>query len=317
MGQKKVNQSTIQSLDQKDLQKPIDLVYTWVDGDNLEYRKLVNEYSEKPIDLNPERTRDIFDMMKYSLRSVEKYAPWINHIYIFTCRPQKPEWLKSDHPKISVIHHDEVFDAEDVPTFNYNVIESYIHKIPGLSDDFIYLNDDFLLGNHVSPEDFYAKDGRVLIHGSLFGENFGWRIYNKKNDIVGLGLIEHSPILIKKEWWQGMQDARPELIEEIKSHKFREGTDVMTYKLYRWYTLKHQSANVKAIKLPELLKIHSFHKITNNLKKQKRVFNWLEKKSPKFYCLNDDQGDHPNPDVVKLVQEFLNDQYTEKSSFEL
>lgn len=292
------------------------MVYTWVDGNDLEYQKLVNKYSEKPLDLNPERYRDLFDLMKYSLRSVEKFAPWINHIYIFTCRPQKPDWLNIDHPKISVVHHDEVFDEQDVPTFNYNVIESYIHKIPGLSDDFIYLNDDFLFGNEVHPQDFYTQDGKVLIHGTLFGENLGWRIYNKKNDIVGLGLIEHSPLLIRKEWWQGMQDAHPELIEEIKSHKFREGTDVMTYKLYRWYTLKHQSKYCRPIKLPELLKIHSFHKITNNLKKQKRAFKWLEKKQPKFYCLNDDQGENPNQKVVAIVQEFLHRMYPDKSGYE-
>ena len=303
-------------MEQKDEHKPIDLVYTWVDGNDTDYLKLVNQYSEKPVDLNPERTRDIYEMMKYSLRSVEKYAPWINHIYILTCRPQKPDWLNIDHPKISIVHHDEVFDAEDVPTFNYNVIESYIHKIPGLSDDFIYLNDDFLLGNEVSLSDFYDADGKVKIHGTLFGENFGWRIYNKKNDIVGLGLIEHSPLLVRKAWWQGMQESRPELIEEIKSHKFREGTDVMTYKLYRWYTLKHQAKHTRAIKLPELLKMHTFHKITNNLTKQTRGINYLLKKRPKFYCLNDDQGDHPNTKVVKVVTDFLETMYPEKSDYE-
>jgi len=216
-----------------------------------------------------------------------------------------------------VVHHDEVFDEKDVPTFNYNVIESYIHKIPGLSEDFIYLNDDFLFGNTVEPSDFYSKDGKVLIHGTLFGENFGWRVFNKKNDIVGLGLIEHSPILIRKEWWEGMQQVRKDLIDDIKSHKFREGTDVMTYKLYRWYTLKHQSKYCKAIKLPDLLKIHTFHKITNNLGWQKKRFAYLERKAPKFYCLNDDQGDKPNQKVVELVQEFLSKQYPDKSDFEL
>ena len=304
-------------MEQKDHNKPIDLVYTWVDGDDTEYRKLVNKYSEKPLDLNPERTRDLNQMMKYSLRSVEKFAPWINHIYIFTCRPQKPDWLNIDHPKISVVHHDEVFDEEDVPTFNYNVIESYIHKIPGLTEDFIYLNDDFLFGNTVNASDFYTRDGKVWIHGTLFGENLGWRIFNKKNDIVGLGLIEHSPILVRKEWWEGMQITRKDLIDEIKSHKFREGTDVMTYKLYRWYTLKHQSEHCKAIKLPDLLKIHTFHKITNNLKKQENAIHALEKKAPKFYCMNDDQRDNPNPKVVELVQQFLDRQYPDKSNFEL
>lgn len=299
------------------INKPIDLVYTWVDGNDLEYQKLINKHSEKPLDLNPERYRDLFHLMKYSLRSVEKFAPWINHIYIFTCRPQKPDWLNTDHPKISVIHHDEVFDKQDVPTFNYNVIESYIHKIPGLADEFIYLNDDFLFGNEVFPEDFFTKDGKVLIHGTLFGENLSWRIYNKKNDIFGLGIIEHSPLLVRKEWWQGMQDARPKLIDEIKSHKFREGTDVMMYKLYRWYTLKHQSEKCEAIKLPELLEIHTFHKITNNLKRQKRAIRFLAKKRPKFYCLNDDQGDEPNKKVVSLVQKFLGEMYPNKSKFEL
>lgn len=268
------------------------------------------------MDLNPERYRDIYQLMKYSLRSVEKFAPWINHIYIFTCRPQQPDWLDFSHPKISVVHHDEVFDPEDVPTFNYNVIESYLHKIPGISEDFIYLNDDFLLGSEVSPEDFYDSSGKILIQGTLFGENLGWRIYNKKNDVFGLGLIEHSPLLVRKDWWQKMQDARPDLIKEIKSHKFREGTDVMMYKLYRWYTLKYEREFCRPIKLPELLKIHSFHKITNNFKKQKRAFEWLKSKAPKFYCLNDDQKDNPNPDVVKVVLGFLNEQYPEKSSFE-
>ncbi|MFK7951626.1 MAG: Stealth CR1 domain-containing protein [Ekhidna sp.] len=303
-------------MEQKEIHKPIDLVYTWVDGDDPEYRKLVNQYSEKPIDLNPERTRDIFQLMKFSLRSVEKYAPWINHIYILTCRPQYPAWLDIDHPKISIIHHDEVFDSSDIPTFNYNVIESYLHKIPNLSEDFIYLNDDFLFGNNVYPSDFYSKDNKVLIHGSLLGENLGWRIYNKKNDILGLGLIEHSPLLIRKRWWQQMQDRRKDLIDDIKSHKFREGTDVMTYKLYRWYCLKFEKENAKAIKLPDLLKIHSFHKITNDFKKQEKAFKKLEEKQPKFYCLNDDQGDRPNPKVVELVQDFLQTQYPSKSSFE-
>lgn len=304
-------------MDQKDINKPIDIVFTWVNGHDSDYLKLVNQYSEKPIDLNPERTRDIYQTLKYSLRSIEKFAPWVNHIYLFTCRPQFPDWLNIDHPKLTIVHHDEVFDPEDVPTFNYNVIESYLHKIPNLQEEFIYLNDDFLFGNEVSPSDFFTHDGKVLIHGTLFGENLEWRIYNKKNDVIGLGIIEHSPLLVKKEWWQKMQEARPELIGEIKSHKFREGTDVMMYKLYRWYTLKYQSDQTRAIKLPDLLKIHSFHKITNNLRKQLRGIRFIESKRPKFYCLNDDQGDHPNPDVVKLIQNFLNGLYPEKSSFEI
>ncbi|XOV93985.1 MAG: Stealth CR1 domain-containing protein [Bacteroidota bacterium] len=295
----------------------IDIVYTWVNGDDPEYIKLYNQYSTKPKDLNPERIRDIYQLLKYSLRSVEKYAPWVNHIYILTIRPQVPEWLDINHPRITVIHHDEIFDQSDIPTFNYNVIESYIHKIPGLSDYFIYMNDDFLFGSPVVKEDWFTEDGKIVIHGSLFGENLGWRIYNKKNDIFGLGVIEHSPILVKKKWWEAMQKARKNEIKKIKQHKFREGSDVMMYKLYRWYTLKYQSLRTWAIPLWDLLKIHTFHKITNNYSSQKNAFYKLEKKKPKFYCLNDDQKDYPNPAVVELVKEFLDRNYPEKSGFEI
>ncbi len=294
----------------------IDLVYTWVDGDDPAYNDLYNQYAQKPRDLNPERIRDVYQLLKYSLRSVEIFAPWINHIYIFTIRPQVPIWLNTKHQKITIVHHDEVFNQEDLPAFNYNVIESFIHKIPGLSNRFIYMNDDFLFGNHVKPEDFFSRDGKVLIHGTLFGENLGWRIYNKKNDVFGLGLIEHSPILIQKVWWEEMQEFKSDEIRKIKSHKFRDRKDVMMYKLYRWYCLKHQSSECKPIAIWDLLKIHTFHKLTNNFIRQKKALKKIEAKQPKFYCLNDDQGDNPNAKVVALVKDFLDRSYPEKSEFE-
>ena len=35
-----------------------------------------------------------FDQIKYSLRSIEMYAPWANHIYIVT-NGQVPDWLNT------------------------------------------------------------------------------------------------------------------------------------------------------------------------------------------------------------------------------
>ena len=63
------------------LEEPIDIVYTWVNGGDEEYCKLYMDYAHKPSHKNPERYRDIFSMIKYSIRSVEKYAPWIRNIY--------------------------------------------------------------------------------------------------------------------------------------------------------------------------------------------------------------------------------------------
>lgn len=295
----------------------VDLVYTWVNGEDLEYQKLSQSYSDNPKDSNPERFRDSFQLLKYSLRSVEKYAPWVNQIYIVTCRPQVPDWLDSNHSKITIIHHDEIFDQEDLPTFNYNVIESYIHLIPNLTSDFLYLNDDFLFGNEVSLSDFFTNDGKVIIHGTLLGENLEWRIYNKKNDIIGLGIVEHSPILIRKTWWEDMQLEKAELIREMKTHKFREDSNVMLYKLYRWYALKFHKNNTVAINVFDVLRMHVFHKMINDLTSQRRGLNKIKSKKPKFYCLNDDLRDSPNPEVIVLVKNFLEEMYPEISSYEL
>lgn len=92
--------------------------------------------------------------LRYSLRSVEKYAPWIRNIYIVT-NGQIPSWLKVDHPRLTIVSHEAIFtDSSHLPTFSSPAIETHVHRIPGLSNHFIYLNDDVMFGDHVWPEDF-------------------------------------------------------------------------------------------------------------------------------------------------------------------
>ena len=51
----------------------------------------------------------------------------------------------------------EIFlNQSHLPTFSSPAIESHIHRIPGLSDKFIYLNDDVMFGAQVWPDDFYT-----------------------------------------------------------------------------------------------------------------------------------------------------------------
>lgn len=82
--------------------------------------------------------------LMYSLRSIEKYAPWIRNIFLVT-NGQVPNWLDVNHPKIHLVNHSTIFPNKNhLPTFNSLAIESHLYEIPGLSDDFIYLNDDML-----------------------------------------------------------------------------------------------------------------------------------------------------------------------------
>ncbi|XP_070534877.1 N-acetylglucosamine-1-phosphotransferase subunits alpha/beta-like isoform X2 [Ptychodera flava] len=94
--------------------------------------------------------------LRYSLRSVERNAPWVRHIYIVT-NGQIPSWLNLDNPRLTVITHEDIFtNKSHLPTFASPAIESHIHKIPGLSQKFIYLNDDVMFGKPVWPDDFYT-----------------------------------------------------------------------------------------------------------------------------------------------------------------
>jgi hypothetical protein len=87
---------------------------------------------------------------------VEKFAPWVNKIYFVTWG-HVPEWLNLDHPKLKVVKHSEFIPAEYLPTFNSNVIEFYFHRIEGLSERFVYFDDDMFLLNRVSPTRFFQK----------------------------------------------------------------------------------------------------------------------------------------------------------------
>lgn len=92
--------------------------------------------------------------LRYSLRSIWMYAPWVRNVYIVT-NGQVPTWLDLSHPRLKVVPHSEIFpNASHLPTFSSPAIEAHVHRIPGLSDKFLYLNDDVMFGREVWPDDF-------------------------------------------------------------------------------------------------------------------------------------------------------------------
>lgn len=293
----------------------IDLVYTWVDGSAPEHQHLSQQYAQRRSDVNPERTRDLYTLLKYSLRSVAQFAPWLRTIYIITCRPQTPTWLNCTHPRIKIVHHDEIFDNPlYLPTFNCNCIESYLHRVPGLSDYFLYLNDDFLFGSPVTPHDFITTEGTLLVYGTVFGERIPFIYDNLRNDLVSR--FQHHPILVHKPYYEAMLRERPQQVHQTRSRRFRSRADVMMHGLYRYYLLSRQTEKSRAVSIFQYHKYYRFHKITNHYNSQARGFARLQAMRPKFYCLNDDQRDYPDPAVVQLVQSFLADYYPHPSEYE-
>lgn len=111
--------------------------------------------SKQDEDVSASRFEDN-EELRYSLRSVEKHAPWVRHIFIVT-NGQIPSWLNLDNPRVTVVTHQDLFlNRSHLPTFSSPAIETHIHRIPGLSQKFIYLNDDVMFGKDVWPDDFYS-----------------------------------------------------------------------------------------------------------------------------------------------------------------
>lgn len=292
-----------------------DIVYTWVNGSNLDYLKKWNSYANIKKDLNPERYRDTFQLLKYSVRSIEKYFNSFNKLYILTSSPQVPEWCDLNNDRVQLVHHNEFIPDQYLPTFNSNVIESFLHRVPGLSDNFVYMNDDFLFGDFTSIDRFY-KDSKYTIFNTFFGENLRWRVYDGYQDLIGLGIIEHTPILINKKFWGNAFDLFPDETEATRKSRFRDERNFFPYKLYRYYMLKYQKKISRPIPITELIKISKFHKLTNDMKSQQKFFSKLNDGGIEFYCLNDDLRENPNKDVVRLVQDFLENKYPLPSTFE-
>lgn len=142
---------------------PIDIVYLWVDGsDPLWQVKRQQAYaacaSRHAGDLAAYgnvlgRFRDN-EELRFNLRALERFFPDHGQVYIVT-DGQTPAWLSHD-PGITVVDHQDLMTASDLPVFDSGHIESYIHRIPGLSERFFYLNDDIFFGAPVDPDEWFG-----------------------------------------------------------------------------------------------------------------------------------------------------------------
>lgn len=134
----------------------IDFVVTWLDGNDPAWRREKEAYaSGSGEDAREERYRD-FGLFRYWFRGVEQFAPWVRQVHLVTCG-HLPEWLDISCPKLHVVRHADIIPGEFLPTFNSNVIEIYLHRIEGLSEQFVYFNDDIFVTRAVKQEDFFRR----------------------------------------------------------------------------------------------------------------------------------------------------------------
>lgn len=134
----------------------IDFVIPWVDGNDPAWRNEKNKYiPQLQEDSREERYRD-WDNLKYWFRGVEQFTPWVNKIFFITWG-HIPNWLDVNNEKLVIVNHEDFIPKEYLPIFNVNPIEVNLHRINGLSEHFVYFNDDMFIINKMSKYDFFKE----------------------------------------------------------------------------------------------------------------------------------------------------------------
>lgn len=135
----------------------IDFVVTWLDSNDPAWQKTYNEYSENSKGDKAEARFRNMDIFRYWFRAAEIYAPWVNKVFLIT-NGKFPDWINRDNPKLVLVKHEDYMPKEYLPTFNSCAIELHMHKIKGLSEHFVYFNDDIFLNSPVTPDYYFKGD---------------------------------------------------------------------------------------------------------------------------------------------------------------
>ncbi|CAM5569560.1 exopolysaccharide phosphotransferase [Streptomyces avidinii] len=252
-----------------DIDFPIDAVITWVDAADPAWRHRRDRAAEAEagtgrssgtdrtdrtdgtdgtdgtggvpgIDLAENRYRDRGEL-RYCLRSIAAYAPWVRRIFLVT-DDQAPAWLAADHPDITVIDHRELSTEPAAPAvFNSHAIESRLHHIPGLAEHFLYFNDDIFLGRPQRPQNYFLPSGlpkvfhdwRAVDPGSRAGDDVFTSSQKVTRQAVeeAVGrtyphILAHTPYPLTRSAFTRVEELLPGRLAATARSVFRSADDI-------------------------------------------------------------------------------------------
>ena len=306
----------------------IDLVYLWVDGNDPRWVEKRNACIGKPSgeEQNCEGRYAEHEELKYSLRSVEKYAPWIRKIFIVTDN-QTPRWLDTSNPKVQIVDHTEIMPPECLPCFNSTVIHHCLHNIPSLSEHFLLADDDMYLNRPVQPGTFFAEDALPIVRLSrrIFRRsyyflktkvlrqplhNYLQQIHNsallveRRYGIYYTGKPHHNVDAYLKSTYQYTRELFDKEISATLRNHVRSSNDLQR-SLYSYVALAEKRAHKVYVNQ------HTSFRLGIHKEKHYRRF---KKYNPVFFCVNDSQ--YACDDDRKRAVAFLKEMFPNKSSFE-
>jgi hypothetical protein len=282
-----------------DIDFEIDMVFSWVDGSDVEFlrerARRMQTYVVGEGDESEARYRQI-DELKYALRSVHLFAPWVRRIFICTDSPA-PSWL-AKHPKVTLVRSEDMFaDLSVLPTYNSHAVESQLHRIDGIAEHFLYSNDDMFFGRPLSPDLFFSPGGitrfveattriglgdthpgrsgfenAARVNRALLRDRFGK---------VTTRHLEHCAAPLRKSVMAELEAAFPEEFRRTAASRFRSATDIsVTNSLYHYFALLTGRAVVQTDARVKYIETT----LKRALPAMKRL---LKRRDMDMFCLND------------------------------
>lgn len=315
----------------QELNFPVDVVYTWVDSEDpqwqLEYEAALKKYGKS----SPRTASDIVrfqdrEELKYSLRSLEMFAPWVNHIYIVT-NGQIPTWLDTDNRKLSIVTHEQIFEnPADLPTFNSHAIEANLHRIPDLSEHFLYFNDDVFLADWSTPKTFFNDDGMSKFFASettvpedpsLTDLPSNWAAHNIKQilldrfDYAVTHKFKHTPHAQRLSTLKRAAQDFQKTLHETSRQKFRQRTDIALPS-----NLAHHFGSIIGTAAPADINYRYVDISSPRVEIElSRLLLWDD---PQIFCLNQvSSKKNPSINDELMIKGFLEKYFPWKSSAEL
>lgn len=289
---------------------PIDAVISWVDGDAPAYQQKLTSFCaengiEQNIVLEPTRIKQANEIY-YCLHALRRFAPWIRTIYIVTNQqiPSAVTALEGTAfgQKIKIIDQNDLLheSGSDSPVFNSLSIEWLIWRIKGLSNQFLYLNDDFFIIRPVTPNDFFQNNLMVLRGewktqaAQKWGYKIKQRLYawlgcseatlktnphrnwqEKSAQLAGWNkrfyLLPHAPFPLIKDTFDELVKQKPQWFADNIRYPFRHPDQISCIPLMVHLDLK-QKRNVYDSNYQTIMvngASHSLQKITSRLHRAK------------------------------------------------
>jgi glycosyltransferase involved in cell wall biosynthesis len=295
-----------------DVAFPIDVVYTWVDGDDPEWSaaRAAREGADARKEAAGQARFRNRDELRYSLRSLHLFAPWVRQIHLVTAG-QRPSWL-ADDPRISLVDHRDILPSDALPTFNSQAIETSLHRIPGLAEHFVYVNDDVFLGRPTRPELFFSPGGAAaaFVGDATIGlpgaadKPFLHAAANNRallKDAFGVEITQvmaHSPHPQRVSVLTEIEERFPEALARTARAPFRSPTDVsLLSNLAQHYGLITGRAFASTAQ-------HAFVDLSNA--RVERQLRQLRARDHDFFCVGDHHEFAVDAEAVEaMLADFL------------